>query len=267
MQLVTFSIFLCAIAAATVHAAALVDKPLEATINGRVVGGHDAVPHIAPYMVSLHYQNRQHCGGSIISPSWVVTAAHCLFVSATGPFEILAGRHNINIAEPGSEQRRQINRARTWSHPLYNGPVAPYDIAMIHVAPAFTFNVFVSAIALPAPGYIHSGTATLFGWGLVGSPPTQLPGILQTVTKPIIPVDQCSAILGNSPFHPTNLCTGPLSGGISACSADSGGPLVQAGQLVGIVSWGINVCGAPNSPSVYVRTSAFNDWIASIMIL
>lgn len=54
--------------------------------------------------------------------------------------------------------------------------------------------------------------------------------LLQTVDKPIIPYDECEEVLGgpgNSPLDPLNICTGPLTGGVSACSADSGGPLVQ----------------------------------------
>jgi len=241
--------------------------------TGRIVGGSNAVPHSAPWIVTLQwglFTPSQHCGGSIISPAWVVTAAHCLGgITNFGVFVLIAGRHNIGIAELGTEQRRDINRARTWSHPDYAGGVAHSDIGMIHVAPAFTFNAFVSPIALPGAGVIHTGLATLHGWGSTSTTNVPVvPNILQTITKPILPIAQCFAVIGtDSPMHVTNLCTGPLTGGISACSGDSGGPLVQAGQLVGVVSWGFIPCGSPNAPSVYVRTSAFNAWIASIMLL
>lgn len=48
--------------------------------------------------------------------------------------------------------------------------------------------------------------------------------------KPIVPYDECVKVLGGAgatPLHPTNICTGPLTGGVGACSGDSGGPLVQ----------------------------------------
>lgn len=267
MKLLLLVVVVCA-AAASVRA----DEEFGFS-SGRVTGGQNAVPHSAPWIVTLQWGATvpsQHCGGSIISPAWVVTAAHCLGGRTdTGVFIMIAGRHNIHIEEPASEQRRNINRARTWSHPQYAGGVGPFDIGMIHAAPAFTFNTFVQPIALPAAGFIHSGTATLHGWGSTSSTifPT-FPAILQTVTKPIIPMAQCVAVLGAaSPVHETNVCTGPLTGGISACSGDSGGPLVQAGQLVGIVSWGTIPCGTPNRPSMYVRTSAFNAWINGIMQL
>lgn len=256
---------LCVVAAATVSAE-------YGFINGRVVGGQNAVPHSAPWIVSLQWglaTPAQHCGGSIITPAWVVTAAHCLGgITNIGVFVMIAGRHNIGIAE-ASEQRRNINRARTWPHPQYEGGVGPFDIGMIHAAPAFVFNQFVAPIALPPAGSIHSGLATLHGWGSTSTGIFPImPPILQTVTKPILPMVQCEAVLGpGSPVHPTNVCTGPLTGGISACGGDSGGPLAQNGLLVGIVSWGFVPCGSVNAPSVYVRTSAFNAWINSIMQL
>lgn len=240
--------------------------------TGRIVGGQNAVPHSAPWIVTLQwglFTPSQHCGGSIITPAWVVTAAHCLGgITNIGVFVVIAGRHNIGIAE-ATEQRRDVNRARTWSHPDYAGGVAHSDIGMIHIAPAFTFNAVVSAIALPPAGLIHAGLVTLHGWGSTSTTNIPvIPNILQTVTKPILPIAQCFAVLGaNSPLHATNLCTGPLTGGVSACSGDSGGPLVQAGQLAGVVSWGFIPCGSVNAPSVYVRTSAFIAWINGIMQL
>lgn len=267
MKVALVAVLLCAVVVASAET-----EPRFGFSTGRVVGGHNAVPHSAPWIVTLQWglaTPSQHCGASIISPAWVVTAAHCLGgLTNFGVFIMIAGRHNIGIAE-ASEQRRDINRARTWSHPDYAGGVGPFDIGMIHAAPAFTFNQFVAPIALPAAGFIHSGAATLHGWGSTSTTIFPiLPNILQTVTKPILPMAQCVAVMGaNSPVHNTNVCTGPLTGGVSACSGDSGGPLVQGGQLVGIVSWGTVPCGSVNAPSVYVRTSAFNAWIAGIMTL
>lgn len=240
-------------------------------INERIVGGFNAAPNSAPWIVSIQWglvTPRQHCGGSIISNDWVITAAHCLGGHTNvGVFILSAGRHNLGLNE-GTEQRRNINRARAFGHPLYpgGGVVAPFDIGMIHVNPVFTFNNFVRAIALPTqPGFLHSGAVVLHGWGSTSNTRDPImPNILQQANKVILPFAQCAAIFGpNSPLHNTNLCTGPINTGLSACGGDSGGPLVQNGQIIAVVSWGLFPCGGLNAPSVFVRTTAFLDWIAA----
>lgn len=236
-------------------------------IDGRIVGGQDAEPHSAPWIISMQWGivglTTHLCGGSIIRENWVVTAAHCLdAVPSYGTWVVIAGRHNI-AADEETEQRREVERSNTWSHSKYAGGVAPFDIGLIRVEIAFSFNEHVSAIALPKDDHIHSGYVELHGWGSVSTGHFPInPNILQSVKKPIIPHHECDAVLGNSPLHETNVCTGPLEGGISACSGDSGGPLTQDGELVGIVSWGFIPCGSVNAPSVYTRVSAFIDWIS-----
>lgn len=239
---------------------------LTCAANSRIVGGQDAIPHSAPWIITIQWGPHHHCGGSILRPEWVVTAAHCLFgISPQVTLTLIAGIHTVRSPEP-SAQRRVLNRNRIWIHEQWVS--GPFDIAMVHVAPAFVFNQFVQPIALPNRNYIHSGIVQLHGWGLISGTQLIFPTVLQTVLKPIIPINQCRAVLGPSThrqLHETNICTGPLHGGISACTGDSGGSLVQNRQLVGITSWGINPCGSANAPSVYVRVSAFIDWINNIM--
>lgn len=234
--------------------------------EGRIVGGQDASPHSAPYIVSIQWvllSARHICGGSIIGSDWIITAAHCLVgLPAIGRLEAAAGRHDFSLAE-STEQRRLIDRR--WVHPDYPGGVAPNDIALIHVQIPFAITYAVNAIALPPAHSIHSGNARLNGWGSTstGLLPNN-PNILQVVYKPVLPWEVCRDVLGDSPLTSTMLCTGPLTGGVSACSGDSGGPLELNNQLIGIVSWGYIPCGSVGAPSVYTRVSAFIDWINSI---
>lgn len=244
--------------------------------NGRVVGGREAERHSAPWIITMQWGiilGQHLCGGSIISNEWIVTAGHCLHaVPAIGLFNVIAGRHSL-VGNEQTEQRRSVNRARTWIHELYVGGVAPHDIALIQVSPGFEFNAFVRPITLPTQSSEHTGDVTLWGWGSTSTTevPTR-PIRLQTVDKPIITLELCkiafwATINETVPLHENNVCTGPLTGGISACSGDSGGPIAQNGTLIGIASWTVIPCGQPNAPTVYVKVSAYIDWINNILRL
>lgn len=140
---------------------------------------------------------------------------------------------------------------------------------------AFTFNARVAQIALPSVlNESPSGKVLLVGWGQIegGSYPKDL----KKVDKDIESLQQCKnnleSLVGPSPLDEredgSNICT---SGSqrreepLSACSGDSGGPLIDLKRgnptQVGIVSWGITPCGTPTAPSVYTKVSHFLTWI------
>ncbi|KAF5305820.1 hypothetical protein FQR65_LT07559 [Abscondita terminalis] len=65
---------LCSILFASVWAFTLSDS------DYKVIGGSDASPGEFPYQVSLQKQRTDHfCGGSVIDPNWILTAAHCIY--------------------------------------------------------------------------------------------------------------------------------------------------------------------------------------------
>ncbi|XP_046737143.1 transmembrane protease serine 9-like [Diprion similis] len=250
--------------------------------NSRIVNGQDAVQGAYPYQVSLWWgwsiiiAASHSCGGSLISEEWVVTAGHCFTeLPSFGSTTVYAGKHLINVVE-GTQQSSAVGQ--TFIHPSYVGGVAPHDIALIKLARPFTLNANVATIGLPAAGTLHAGDAVLSGWGSVSQTIfPSMPTVLQTATIPIVDTQVCydalARIVANPPLVPTaidNVCTGPLDNSrISACSGDSGGPLAQyisgSWELVGVVSWGISPCGTVGAPSVFVRVSAYIDWINGIV--
>ncbi|XP_046411979.1 transmembrane protease serine 9-like [Neodiprion fabricii] len=250
--------------------------------NSRIVNGQDAVQGAYPYQVSLWWgwsiiiSASHSCGGSLISEEWVVTAAHCFTeLPSFGSTTVYAGKHLINVVE-STQQSSAVGQ--TFIHPSYTGGVAPHDIALIKLASPFTLNANVATIRLPAAGTLHAGDAVLSGWGSVSQTILpSMPSVLQTATIPIVDTQVCydalSRFVANPPLVPTaidNVCTGPLDNSrISACSGDSGGPLAQlvsgSWELVGIVSWGLSPCGTVGAPSVFVRASAYIDWIDGII--
>ena len=195
-----------------------------------IVGGQDAIPHSAPYMVSLQFLRRNglfghSCGGSIINPMWILSAGHCITITPKEPvvdtFKIIAGQHDLST-DSGNEQVRDVV---AWEiHENYNGDVGPNDIAVLRLDTPLIFVVgIVEPINLPQAGRVPLGDVTLFGWGSISETETAvIPNILQTVTKDIIPINICREILEvtfpNPPLSTTNICTGPLQSRITACS-------------------------------------------------
>lgn len=101
--------------------------------------------------------------------------------------------------------------------------VAPYDIALVKLETPLKLNANVSAIKLPKANSEPSGVVTLAGWGSISltSNPSY-PNVLQKVNLTLVDLPTCKKsiekLAGPAPLEKTNICTGPLTGGISACS-------------------------------------------------
>ncbi|XP_068980998.1 transmembrane protease serine 9-like [Bombus flavifrons] len=242
--------------------------------DSRIVGGHEATPGQYPWQVSLQwgwlFGYSHFCGGAILNNQWIVTAGHCVLAVPTyGDFIVKAGKHNLKTAE-STEQSIQV--VKTFVHEKYTGDVAPYDIALLKLASPLKLNNAVKAISLTRSN-TASGKAVLTGWGSTSRTSNpNMPDKLQTAELPIIDLQTCKnsieKLTGPSPLHETNICTGPLTGGFSACNGDSGGPLILNGskpELIGIVSWGIVPCGTVGAASVYTKVYSFVSWIENII--
>ncbi|RZB38828.1 Trypsin domain containing protein [Asbolus verrucosus] len=258
---------------AVLSIAAVSAKPFFTRHPGlRITGGEDAAEGQFPYQISYQWGILgffEHvCGGSIISPTWIVTAGHCVTeVPAIGEYKIVAGITNLF---ENNAQRQEINVVEKIVHSDYAGGVAPNDIALLRLQSPLEFGDLVQPINLPAADLVASGDSVLSGWGSTSTSQLPImPAQLQTTTIPVLANSECvsaiDAVLEQGETNPfsdaSNICTGPLTGGISACSGDSGGPLAQENTLIGIVSWGMTPCGSEGAPSVYTKVSNFIDFI------
>ncbi|KAL0119102.1 hypothetical protein PUN28_009601 [Cardiocondyla obscurior] len=234
----------------------------------QVVGGEEAPVNGYPYIVSLQMYSQHFCAGSVLNENWIITAAHCVqAVPSVNYLSVKAGKHNIEKTE-STEQTVKVSKS--YVHSSYGGGVGPYDIGLLKLSTPLKFNNEVQPIKLAAPESDPSGEAWLCGWGSISSSHfPEMPSKLQHVQMEIVDRQTChesvERLTGSSPVHETNVCTGPLYDQISACSGDSGGPLIayegQQPELIGIVSWGIIPCGSAGAPSVYTRVSKFNSWV------
>jgi len=239
--------------------------------DGKIVGGNPAVIGQLPYQVSIQkataYGPEHYCGGSIVAPQWILTAAHCAAGHVTSELTIAAGILNKNLSsgEPSMQLRSGLKNQIFFD---YQTSSMMYDIALIKVTEPFEFNEFVQPIALPnqMQATPAGSVSTVSGWGSTreSGPLSQE---LLVVEVPTLSLKQCQDLYFPLWYDvdPSMICAGVADGGLDACQGDSGGPLVVNNQLVGIVSWGYG-CARPNVPGVYTQVSYYSDWVKSLLV-
>ncbi|XP_056433194.1 serine protease 33-like [Gadus chalcogrammus] len=268
------SVFWCFTAVVLAEAPQCGKPPLG---QNRVVGGIDANEGAWPWQVDIQTQSAGHvCGGSLISESWVLSAAHCFpNVHDLGPYIIYVGRHK----QKGFNMHQESHRVRRVVVPeSYVEPQRGNDLALVELSRPVFWSDYVQPICVPDQGALFPGglDCMVTGWGHIRDN-VALPGlgVLQQVRVPIISSPSCQQLFDVNPGDPEDhveilpdeLCAGYPEGGRDACQGDSGGPLVcsmanATWVQAGVVSFGLG-CAAKNRPGVYARVSSFSDLIRS----
>jgi secreted trypsin-like serine protease len=240
----------------------------------RVVGGETIALRQAPWQVAVLATgatgiNAQFCGGSVIHPRWVLTAAHCVS-DRRGPtpatdIEIGDGVTDLERMRPG----RRIAVERIIVHPGWFGTdiATQVDLALIELSRPVRFS---EPIALDRRRTTPRGTeGWVTGWGATnadfgdGTQP-DFPRDLQGATVEVLagPGEPCGRYgVYDEAEH---ICAAD-PGIVDTCSGDSGGPLalLRNGQWVlsGVTSFGVG-CGRPAFPGIYARVAPHVRWIA-----
>jgi trypsin len=229
----------------------------KASINGRIVGGKLTDISSIPYQVSVQIRTIfgfvHHCGGSIISPRFVVTAAHCT-VNTGASYKIRVGSSNRQEGGQVYDVVTIIN------HPLFDEDITDYDVSLLELAEPIVMNDNTAIIELEEEEVLTDDLAIVSGWGNTKNSEDDQKW-LRSAEVPIFDQKLCAHLnRGYGLVTDRMICAGYLAGGRDSCQGDSGGPLAVDGKLVGIVSWGVG-CAQPNYPGVYARVSALSSWI------
>jgi secreted trypsin-like serine protease len=244
---------------------------------GAVSGGATLPIDQAPYVAWLGSR----CTGTLISPTRILTAGHCLDNHSASDELLLVGVDG-NALSPKQRAAMAIPVAGYSVHPKFkesfpfahNDPqdaIAVNDVGLIVLEKPLTTVKPVRVAgagdaALEAPGV----QANLIGYGqTTPDGPSKLP--LQQATMPIISAGDCGQAYPRA-IVPSMGCQEDLAHHlplIQACAGDSGGPVVvpTAGGPVqiGVTSWGAETmdgeCGEKFLPDVYMRTAAFTAFI------
>ncbi|MBK1721832.1 serine protease [Thiocystis violacea] len=246
-----------------------------ASAQPRLLGGEPVEQSEWPWQAALKISTWRlngswTCGGSVIHPNWILTAAHCIVDDSDDRYNTVSPSNiEVRTGSTRFEYGGQTSKVkRIVKHPEFNPLTLNHDIALIELKSPVYVDPLRPVTWEREPDLACPGTAS----AVTGWTPTELCGLTATllskVDASIANPDTCRTAYGDAAITQNMLCTTSAATDDEHCQADDGSPLVvengRGGYAqAGIVSWG-NGCDEPAEPTVYTRLASHVEWMETV---
>jgi secreted trypsin-like serine protease len=238
----------------------------------RIIGGTfvnvDEYPWFARATIYNDSNQWGGCGGSLVSPSFVLTAAHCIYddFKNSGGYDVgsrcygSADKKNNNCGQSGNQYRKA---AWIWVDPKYSEATVDYDYALVRLASPITN---IEPVLMNTNSNVPSGGGDVIGIGFGATKKNGREYSLKLLHVTLDALTRTNCKKKYNSLTPRMICASRK--GKDTCSGDSGGPLItdtKTPKLIGLTSWGGMPCSNQNEPGVYSSISARYDTLIRII--
>ncbi|XP_067007159.1 brachyurin [Anabrus simplex] len=232
--------------------------------EARITNGNTATRGQFPHQAALYLDGSSFCGGSLISTTFILTAAHC--AQGISRFTVYLGAQSLSASESG---RVTVTTTSKIVHSGYSSSTLNNDIALVRLPSAVALSNYIKLVNLPsysqASNTFAGQSVRVSGWGKVSDASTSVSNTLNYVDLSVVTNAVCRNSYGNIIVSSTICAQG--SGGRSTCNGDSGGPLVivsgSSYLQIGVVSFVSSRGCTSGAPSGYARVTSYLSWISS----